>query len=439
MCIQSRHAVIAEDKIETPIRADRRLGFSDEFLVTLIIEQAARRHDMHLDARAGRIVIPGQGKDFNTMTALDQFLRGTQHIALHPAIGEIFENQESKIQNRALQSLNIELYAKIPAMPKLLIVKTSSLGDVIHNLPIISDIRAHHADIEIDWLVEAGFADIPKLHPHVGEVIPVAIRQWRKAPFDRQTWQQIQQLKQTLAAKNYDLILDSQGLLKSAVLTRLANGQKHGYDRHSIREPLASFFYDRRHRVSRQQHAVARNRQLAAAAFAYAVPSQLPEYGLKVSTALPVQLPHPYIVGLHGTSRDSKLWETTRWIALGKALAEQQMQLILPWSSEAEQKRANFIAGKLTNITVLPKLSIHQLAFVLKQAQAAIGVDTGLSHLAAALDVPTVALYTDTDPILTGVCAGANAPAINLGGKEQSPTVEAVMQALSRVLEPATS
>jgi heptosyltransferase-1 len=368
------------------------------------------------------------------MAALDQLVCGTQHVALHAAIRKIFENQECKIQNRALQSLNIELYAKIPPMPKLLIVKTSSLGDVIHNLPIISDIRAHHADIEIDWLVESSFSDIPQLHPHVNEVIPVAIRQWRKALFNQQTWQQIETLKQTLAAKNYDLVLDSQGLLKSALLSKLTRGQKHGYDRHSIREPLASLFYDVKHPVSRQQHAVARNRQLAAATFAYAMPSQLPDYGLKVSTAIAVQLPMPYIVGLHGTSRDSKLWETASWIALGQELARRHTQLVLPWSNDAELKRAEFIASKLQNVTVLPKLSIHQLALAIKQAQAAIGVDTGLSHLAAALDVPTVALYTDTDPGLTGVCAGAFAPAVNLGGIHQSPTVPQVIKALDQVL-----
>jgi heptosyltransferase-1 len=317
-------------------------------------------------------------------------------------------------------------------MPKLLIVKTSSLGDVIHNLPIISDIRAHHADIEIDWLVESSFSDIPKLHPHVNEVIPVSLRQWRKSLFSQQTWQQIDSFKQTLAAKKYDIVLDNQGLLKSALLTRLVRGEKHGYDRQSIREPIASLFYDIKHNVTRQQHAVARNRQLAAAAFGYAMPNQLPDYGLKVSTAIPIQLPKPYIVALHSTSRDSKLWETTSWIALGEALSEHQVQLILPWSNDFEHKRADFIADKLPNATVLPKLTIHQLALVLKQAHAAVGVDTGLSHLAAALDVPTVAIYTDTDPTLTGVCAGAYAPAFNLGGIRQSPTVKEIIIALKQ-------
>ncbi len=373
------------------------------------------------------------------MTALDQLIRRAQHVALHATIREKFENQKGKFQNCALQSLKPELYAKIPPMPKLLIVKTSSLGDVIHNLPIVADIRSQHPDIEIEWLVEASFADIPKLHPAVNAVIPVAIRQWRKALFRSNTWQEISEFKQALSAKQYDFVLDSQGLLKSALLTtfahRNAHGKTHGYDRHSIRETIASLFYQVKHTVSRQQHAVARNRSLAAATFGYTVPSQLPDYGIRASAPVPVTLPSPYVIGLHGTSRDSKLWETTSWIALGQVLATQALQLVLPWSNEAELKRANFIASKLSNATVLPKLSIAQLATVINQSQAAIGVDTGLSHLAAALNIPIVAIYTDTDPTLTGVCPGAYARAINLGGIQQSPSVDDVVAALAQVIQ----
>lgn len=319
-------------------------------------------------------------------------------------------------------------------MLKLLIVKTSSLGDVIHNLPIIADIRAHYEIVEIDWLVEASFADIPKLHPAINEVIPVSMRQWRKALFSSRTWQEIGKLKERLAAKQYDIVLDTQGLLKSAVLTTLTHGKKHGYDRHSIREPIASLFYQVRHTVSRKQHAVARNRILAASAFGYSLPSQLPDFGIQAAESSVEPIQSPYIIGLHGTSRDSKLWETTRWIALGEALAKQDLHLALPWSNENELKRARFIASKLSNATVLPKLGIAQLATVISQAKAAIGVDTGLSHLAAALNIPIVAIYTDTDPTLTGVCPGAYTPAINLGGIQKPPSVTQVTEALSQII-----
>jgi heptosyltransferase-1 len=353
-----------------------------------------------------------------------------QHITLHTPKWKVLKNQKSKLQNVTLQALKVELYAKITTMLKLLIVKTSSLGDVIHSLPIIADIRAHHPNIEIDWLVEASFADIPKLHPAVNQVIPVAVRRWRKALFCRQTWQEIGAVKQKLAQQRYDIILDTQGLLKSGLMTYFSNGQKHGYDSSSAREPLASFFYDTTHQVSRAQHAVARNRTLAALAFSYPIPDNRPDYGIHAPAETNPILNEPYVVGLHGTSRDSKLWPTEHWIDLGQALALQRLNLVLPWASEAELQRAQHIASALKNAAVLPKLSIAQLATVISKAQAAIGVDTGLSHLAVALNVPTIAIYTDTNPMLTGVCAGAYTQAINLGGIGNTPCVEQVASSL---------
>ncbi|HYN55432.1 MAG TPA: lipopolysaccharide heptosyltransferase I [Methylotenera sp.] len=320
-------------------------------------------------------------------------------------------------------------------MLKLLIVKTSSLGDVIHNLPIIADIHAHHPDIEIDWLVEESFADIPKLHPAVNQVITVAIRRWRKALLDKSTWQEITALKRQLSLKAYDIVLDTQGLLKSGALTYFSQGHKHGYHKSSAREPLASFFYNTTHQVSRAQHAVVRNRTLAALTFGYPVPVDSPDYGIQAGSqeVHSVDLELPYIIGLHGTSRDSKLWPTDLWIQLGEALADQQLNLLLPWASAAELERAQLIACALKNTVVLPKLSIAQLALVISKSQAAIGVDTGLSHLAAALNIPTIAIYTDTNPYLTGVYAGAFSPAVNLGGVGQIPTVNEVLSALNQV------
>ncbi len=314
-------------------------------------------------------------------------------------------------------------------MLKLLIVKTSSLGDIVHNLPIIADIRVHYPDIEIDWLVEASFADIPKLHPAVNHVISVSFRRWRKSLFSKQTWQEINALRQQLSSRHYDIVLDTQSLLKSALFTLFTHGNKHGFDSDSAREPLASIFYNTKHRVSRSQQAVALNRALAAKAFNYEMPDTRPDYGIQAQSQLGVVPPGPYVMGLHGTSRDSKLWPVDHWIKLGELLSKQQLQLLLPWGSEAELNRAQQIASKLTNATVLPKLSIALLTTLLSHAKAAIGVDTGLSHLAAALNIPTIAIYTDTNPQLTGITAGAFSLAINIGDINQTPTVEEVFQA----------
>lgn len=314
-------------------------------------------------------------------------------------------------------------------MKRILLIKTSSLGDVIHNCPVVHDIRSHFADAQIDWVVEESFADIPHMHAGVNQVFTVAMRRWRKQLFSKKTRQEISQFKKQIQRNQYDVVIDTQGLLKSALITKLAKGIKHGYDKNSIREPLASHFYDVTHACSYQQHAVTRNRTLAALSLGYPAPSGAPNYGLSIESS-GFNLPSPSVIGLHGTSKESKLWPTLHWINLGKALAEQGVHLLLPWASAEEEDRANVIKAALNNATVLPKCTIAQLANIISQAQAAVGVDTGLSHLAAALNVLTVAIYTDTDPALTGVMAGVSTPAVNLGGIAQIPSVNEVMNTL---------
>ncbi len=320
------------------------------------------------------------------------------------------------------------------------------MGDVIHNLPVVNDILQHIPDAQIDWVVEESFADIPKLHPAVHRVIPVAMRRWRKQLFSKTTWQEIRAVKETLANTSYDAVIDTQGLLKSAWLAHYANGPLLGYDRHSIREPLASLFYNQRFTISYQQHAVTRNRTLAAMSLDYSVPNDAPDYGIAKNDAAGDRMDigfqsnnigNKYIIGLHGTSRDSKLWPVDQWVALGQALNAQGLVLALPWASPAELERATEVSGQVENCTVLPKLSIGAVAGVIASATGAVGVDTGLSHLAVALNIPTIAIYTDTNPVLTGVMAGRFAPAINLGGIGQPPSADEVLQNLKKIIKNA--
>jgi heptosyltransferase I len=322
-------------------------------------------------------------------------------------------------------------------MKRILMVKTTSMGDVIHALPAVQDILQHFPDAQVDWLVEEGFADIPRLHPQVQQVFSVAIRRWRKQLFRCRTWQEIRQVRRALAAPAYDAVIDVQGLLKSAWIAAWARGPHHGYDARSIREPRASRFYQHRYAISYQQHAVTRIRTLVALSLGYAVPQELPDYGLRAQPASALTtaliLPPPAWIALHATSRDSKLWPEDHWIALGRHYAEQGWTMCLPWASAAEKSRAERIALRVPQALVLPKLSLQQLATVIPQARFAVGVDTGLSHFAAALAVPVVALYTDTDPGLTGVAGGRQAQAINLGGRQQVPDIAAVVAAVTQV------
>ena len=398
--------------------------------MALMIKQPFARQYFHINLAFRFITTPLASVYRNLMPLTNAVLGYAKHVTLHATVWKILKNKESKLQNDILKRDKAKLYAKIGPMLKLLIVKTSSLGDVIHNLPVIHDLCIHYPNIKIDWIVEESFADVPRLHPNVNKVITLAIRRWRKNLLSKKTWQEIFAFRRRIRQEQYDLVIDTQGLLKSGLIAWMIRGEKHGYDKNSIREPLASLFYNVRHSVSRKLHAVTRNRHLAAKSLSYQPPIDIPEYGIKALKTPVIEMSQAYAIGLHGTSRDSKLWPTEYWIALGQALAEQKVHLVLPWASKAEHERATAIARALDNATVLPKLSIAELAGVISHAKYAIGVDTGLSHLAVALGVPTIAIYTDTDPALTGVLAGKNAPAINLGHENQIPSVQDVLSAL---------
>lgn len=306
---------------------------------------------------------------------------------------------------------------------RILLVKTSSLGDVIHNLPVVTDLRTHFPDVSIDWVVEEVFAEIPRLHPGVLRVLPVALRRWRKSLLSPATWREMGAFRGTLQEKSYDLVIDTQGLLKSALITRMAKGKRCGYTAAAAREPLAARFYDARFDVPQELHAVQRNRQLAALAAGYAA-TPAPDYGIAVSPA-PTFLQSALL--LTATSRDDKLWPEERWIEAGQALHGRGLTCLLPAGSATERERAARIAQAVPGAIALPPMRLAELATQLAAARIVIGVDTGLVHLAAALGRPVLALFSASDPALTGVLAST--PAINLGRRGQPPSVGDVLAA----------
>jgi len=250
-------------------------------------------------------------------------------------------------------------------------------------------------------VVEEGFAEIPSWHPAADRVIPVAIRRWRKNLWQTLKSGEWKAFKQRLREHKYDLVIDAQGLVKSAWLTRYVKAPVAGLDRFSAREGLASRFYDRRLSVAVGQHAVERVRQLFAMALAYDLPEGIGNYGLDLDR---LQLPPaaPYVVFLHGTTWATKHWPEAYWRELAERLGRRKLQVRLPWGNPAEKARAERIAQGLNNCQVLPKLNLAGVARVLAAAKACVAVDTGLGHLAAALDVPTISLFGPTNPGLTG-------------------------------------
>jgi heptosyltransferase-1 len=285
---------------------------------------------------------------------------------------------------------------------RVLLIKTSSLGDVIHTLPALTDAARAVPGIEFDWVVEEGFAEIPSWHPAINAIIPVAIRRWRKSIW--QTWRsgEWKRFKQRLRDTPYDLVIDAQGLLKSAWLTRYSRSPVVGLDRDSAREPLASRFYKQGYAVPRGQHAVERVRQLFAQALGYEVPQTTGDYGLQRSRLVDAADAAPFVLFLHGTTWATKHWPELYWRQLAERLIAQGLQVRLPWGNVVERERAERIAEGLEQAQVLPKLNLAGVAKVLAQAQACVAVDTGLGHLAAAFDVPTLSLYGPTNPGLSG-------------------------------------
>lgn len=316
-------------------------------------------------------------------------------------------------------------------MKKILLVKTSSMGDVVHNLPVASDICSRLPGAEIDWVVEEPLAALPRLHAAVKRVIPVAIRRWRKTLWRCGTRDEIRHFLCVLRESRYDAVIDTQGLLKSALIARAAQGMRFGLDWSSAREPL-SLFYDHTFIVPWTLHAVERNRSLAAQALGYTLPVQV-DYGVRAAPGKFSWLPAArYAVLLHATSAERKLWHEAYWIEMGRYFMKQGIVCVLPWGNVAERVRSDRLAAQISGAIVPPALGLGDAAALLAGAYAAAGVDTGLVHLAAALGTPTVGIYCATDPGATGIYACPRA--VNLGGTGNPPTVSDVLAALDRLV-----
>ncbi|HEY6821816.1 MAG TPA: lipopolysaccharide heptosyltransferase I [Burkholderiales bacterium] len=303
---------------------------------------------------------------------------------------------------------------------KILFVKTSSLGDVVHQCPAVSEAARNLPAAEVDWVVEEAFAGVPAMHASVRRVIPLALRRWRRALFSPTAWREFASFRESVAAERYDAIVDTQGLIKSALVARLANGPVHGLDRASEREPLARFFYRHVHPVQFALHPVERNRLLTAQALGYAVEGP-PEYGLRIEAPQRVAR----CIFLTMTSRPEKLWPEARWIELGRSLA---MPIVLPWGTAGERARAERIARAIgAGAVVAPSMALRELAGLFAASSGVVGIDTGLTHLAAALGCRTVGLYCGTDPARYGLRAQH---AVNLGALGRPPAVDEARKAL---------
>ncbi|TCT01578.1 lipopolysaccharide heptosyltransferase I [Aquabacter spiritensis] len=283
---------------------------------------------------------------------------------------------------------------------KVLIVKLSSLGDVVHTFPALSDAARAIPGLVVDWAVEESLVPLVQLHPAVRRAIPVPLRRLRGNPLAAWRSQEGRAVRAALAAERYDAILDAQGLMKSALIATLARGRRHGFAWGSAREGVASLAYGRRYAIPEVEHMAVRIRRLFAAALGYALPDLAPQRALGVPPAEPGT---PYLVLLHGTTWSTKTWTVLRWRELAQIAASEGLAVRVFALGEAETHRAQAIARDLPEVEILPPLPLDRLAPILAGAQGVVTVDSGLGHLAAALGVPTLGLYGPTDARLTGL------------------------------------
>lgn len=311
--------------------------------------------------------------------------------------------------------------------PRILFVKLSSLGDVVHLFPAVTELARHRPGAHIAWMVEEAYADLVRLHPAVAEAIPVNLRSLRRNPLAPSGWNRIAKARRSVRARGWDYVVDSQGLLKSALAARFARAPVFGLDRTSARERIATRFYDVKVNVPWTLHAVDRNRKLVGEVFGYR-PQGAASYGLARPESAPAWAPtQPYVVMLHAASRASKRWPEDHWVDLARLVSAAGYATVFPGGSQSERAAAARLAGAVPEALAAPAMGLGEAAALLGHAAGVIGVDTGLTHLAVALDVPTVGIYCATRPEETGLHGGRDT--FNVGGPGQVPGVQAVAAA----------
>lgn len=316
---------------------------------------------------------------------------------------------------------------------QILLIKMSSMGDLVHNCPVVTDILSHFPDAQIDWVAEEAYQAIPRLHPGVRRVIPVAWRRWRKHLLQDATWREMGEFKRSLREVRYDLVFDTQGLWKSAAIARLSDNRAIvGGDRHSIKEGGAALFYDKRLPIAKSRHVIDRCRAVAAGALGYAIDTP-PHYGIRAEALVADWLPaRPYAVLMHAASRPEKLWPEEYWIAVGQHLMQQGLMPILPWGSKDEAARSQRLAAALEGSVVPPLMTLDIAARFLAGAEIVVGLDTGFTHFAAALGRPTIGIFCDSDGEQAAVYGDGSCA--SFGKKGSPPELATVIDAADRML-----
>ncbi|AFJ03373.1 Lipopolysaccharide heptosyltransferase I [Methylophaga frappieri] len=289
---------------------------------------------------------------------------------------------------------------------RVLIIKLTSMGDLMHALPALTDAVREFPGIIFDWVVDEAFAEVPQWHPAIRNIITTSHRRWKKSLWKTLRDGELRHFYRQLNTSDYDVIVDMQNNLKSALVSLLRRGPVAGLDKASCRERPAHLAYKVPIHVNPQQHAVERMRQIMAQALNYPSPTTPADYAADfTSYALPTldfRLADNYLLFVHNASWLSKMWPVKHWQRLVLLAVEAGYQVLIPSGNQAEYLRAEQIAMVSGHAYALPRLSLNHMAALLQNATAAICSDTGLAHLAAVASTPALTLYGSTDPNLIG-------------------------------------
>lgn len=280
------------------------------------------------------------------------------------------------------------------------------MGDLIQALPSLTDAATTFPNIKFDWVVDEAFADIPLWHPNVHRVIKTANRRWRKHPLSTCHGGNLSNFYRDLNGSNYDVIIDLQNNLKSALVSLLRKGNIHGFDRNYCRERFSHWAYKYRYEVQLEQHAIERLRELMAKVLNYSKPSTFADYGVTLRGCLlpklGFELPEYYLLFVHNASWATKLLPLSSWQYLINKVVRQGYSVLLPCGNDEEYQRAQEIAQTSDKAYALPKISLNHIAALIKNSQGAVCSDTGLSHVAAVFNIPMVTIYGATNFQLIG-------------------------------------
>jgi len=315
-------------------------------------------------------------------------------------------------------------------MTAALLIRVSSLGDVVQTFPAVTEMSRHAAVSELDWAVEEAYVPLVRMHPGVTHARPFALRRWRTAPFKRQTWRELSAFRAALRERPYQAVIDAQGLLKSLAIAKSAHGPLYGFGPKTVREPFVSRFYDHSFEFPPDQHRIWQYKGLMAKTFGYEMDDVI-DYGLTKPVRPGWLGESGYVVLLHSTARAEKLWPEVKWIEVGRRLASRGMVCVLPWGNAEEHARAERLAKLIPDAQVAPQLRVDEAGALLAHAHAVIGVDTGLMHLAVAFEVPVVGIYVATRPLHHGPLG--RGPTAFRGGMGEAPTTAEVLDALGEV------